>query len=224
VTDPIPELDPPVAARLAARPGGIETWPDIALLAPQLALPSDLRLRQLARSDIPRMIALLPTWFPELVGSSREGLLTASYYEESVALAGEDASIDRRPVYAFVIESGTEPVAFGCGEYRAAQALLRAEIGAVAPGVRGSGLAAAVARLLVLVGRTIGADMVIAWATLRHRLAQRMGERAVTKQLDKIWTKYTGQPAPYGLRDPGIDEKRMLFVCRIDRIATFGKP
>ncbi|MEE3004792.1 MAG: hypothetical protein VX638_04970, partial [Chloroflexota bacterium] len=29
---------------------------------------------------------------------------------------------------------------------------------------------------------------------------------------------------PYGLRDPSIDEERVLFVCRIDRIATFGKP
>jgi PPOX class probable F420-dependent enzyme len=46
----------------------------------------------------------------------------------------------------------------------------------------------------------------------------------VTKQLDKIWTKYTKQPAPYGLRDPKIDEKRILFECKIDRIATFGKP
>jgi PPOX class probable F420-dependent enzyme len=49
------------------------------------------------------------------------------------------------------------------------------------------------------------------------------GER-VTKQLDKIWTKYTGQAPPYGLRDPSIEEKRVLFVCRIDRVATFGKP
>jgi PPOX class probable F420-dependent enzyme len=49
------------------------------------------------------------------------------------------------------------------------------------------------------------------------------GER-VTRQLDKIWTKYTGNPPPYGLRDPEIDEKRVLFECRIDRIATFGKP
>ena len=49
------------------------------------------------------------------------------------------------------------------------------------------------------------------------------GER-VTKQLDKIWQKYTGNEPPYGLRDPSIDEKRVLFVCRIDRIATFGKP
>ena len=49
------------------------------------------------------------------------------------------------------------------------------------------------------------------------------GER-VTRQLDKIWTKYTGQAPPYGLRDPVIDEKRVLFECRIDRLATFGKP
>jgi PPOX class probable F420-dependent enzyme len=49
------------------------------------------------------------------------------------------------------------------------------------------------------------------------------GER-VTRQVDKIWQKYTGKEPPYGLRDPSIDEKRVLFVCRIDRIATFGKP
>jgi len=46
----------------------------------------------------------------------------------------------------------------------------------------------------------------------------------VSRQLDRIWTKYTGQPGPYGLRDPKIDEKRVLFVCRINRIATFGVP
>ncbi len=46
----------------------------------------------------------------------------------------------------------------------------------------------------------------------------------VTAQLDKIWTKYTGNEPPYGLRDPSIDERRVLFVCGIDRIATFGRP
>ena len=33
----------------------------------------------------------------------------------------------------------------------------------------------------------------------------------VTGQLDKIWTKYTGNEPPYGLRDPSIDERRVLF-------------
>jgi PPOX class probable F420-dependent enzyme len=50
------------------------------------------------------------------------------------------------------------------------------------------------------------------------------GGEYVTKQLDRIWTKYTGKPGPYALRDPKIDEKRVLFVCGIDRMATFGEP
>jgi general stress protein 26 len=45
----------------------------------------------------------------------------------------------------------------------------------------------------------------------------------VTAQLDKIWTKYTGSEPPYGLRDPSINERRVLFICGVDRVATFGK-
>jgi hypothetical protein len=59
------------------------------------------------------------------------------------------------------------------------------------------------------------------------RRAQAGGEPGgeyVAQQLDRIWTKYTGNPPPYGLRNPKIDEKRVLFVCHIDRIATFRKP
>ena len=40
-----------------------------------------------------------------------------------------------------------------------------------------------------------------------------VGER-VTAQLDRIWTKYTQQPPPYGLRDPSIDERRAVRVRR----------
>ena len=58
----------------------------------------------------------------------------------------------------------------------------------------------------------------------REELEAALGGERVTKQLDKIWTKYTGNPPPYGLRDPAIDEKRVLFICNVDRIATFGKP
>ena len=67
------------------------------------------------------------------------------------------------------------------------------------------------------------------WVQIKHTVEKELGEwqpggEYVTRQLDRIWTKYTGNPPPYGLRDPKIDEKRVLFVCRIDRIATFGKP
>ena len=46
----------------------------------------------------------------------------------------------------------------------------------------------------------------------------------VTAQLDRIWTKYTGNEGPYGLRDPGKNERRVLFELSVDSIATFGRP
>ncbi len=45
----------------------------------------------------------------------------------------------------------------------------------------------------------------------------------VTEQLNRIWRKYIGDGDEYGLRDPSIDERRVLFVCNVDSLATFGK-
>ncbi|MCY4584217.1 MAG: hypothetical protein OXE50_15685, partial [Chloroflexi bacterium] len=67
------------------------------------------------------------------------------------------------------------------------------------------------------------------WVSIKCTVANEIhedgpgGEKA-TEQLDRIWTKYTGNDGPYGLRDPSIEEKRVLFECAIDRVATFGKP
>jgi len=49
------------------------------------------------------------------------------------------------------------------------------------------------------------------------------GQR-VTDQLDRIWVKYTGQEPPYALRDPSIDERRVLFELAVVKVATFGQP
>lgn len=46
----------------------------------------------------------------------------------------------------------------------------------------------------------------------------------VTDQLDRIWRKYTGDQGHYGLRDPGKNERRVLFELSVDSIATFGRP
>ncbi len=47
----------------------------------------------------------------------------------------------------------------------------------------------------------------------------------VTEQLNRIWQKYIPDGGDtYGLRDPEIDERRVLFECTVDRIATFGVP
>ncbi len=67
------------------------------------------------------------------------------------------------------------------------------------------------------------------WVSLKITVEREISEddpnegAMVTEHLDKIWTKYTGAEPPYGLRDPSIDERRVLFVCRVDRVATFGQ-
>jgi GNAT superfamily N-acetyltransferase len=174
-TASVPELDPSITALLAVRPGGTHTWPDVTLLAPRL--PAGLTLRQLARPDIPRIISVLPEWFPDIVGSSLACLMTTSFYEQSVALAGEDARLAQRPGYAFVLCADPDPVAFGYVEYRASQSMLCAQVEAVDPRYRGLGLSTVLLSLQVLLGRTISVDMIVCWATLRHPVGQRACER-----------------------------------------------
>lgn len=68
------------------------------------------------------------------------------------------------------------------------------------------------------------------WISIKTTVTREVSEddpqegRRVTEQLDKIWTKYTGQPGPYQLRDPSRDERRVLFELGVDAIATFGRP
>ena len=68
------------------------------------------------------------------------------------------------------------------------------------------------------------------WLSIKCTVAREVSEddpeegARVTAQLDKIWTKYTGNEPPYGLRDPAIDERRVLFEMTVDRLATFGRP
>ena len=63
-------------------------------------------------------------------------------------------------------------------------------------------------------------------ATVRREVSEDDPEEGprVTAQLDRIWTKYTGDEGSYGLRDPGKDERRVLFELDVDSIATFGRP
>lgn len=68
------------------------------------------------------------------------------------------------------------------------------------------------------------------WVQIRCTVANEIHEddpgqgKRAAEQVDKIWTKYTGNPPPYGLRDPSINERRILFECPVERVAVFGKP
>ena len=61
------------------------------------------------------------------------------------------------------------------------------------------------------------------WVQIRCRVVNEIheddpeqGHRA-GDHVDKIWTTYTGNEPPYGLRDPSINERRILFECAVER-------
>jgi len=67
------------------------------------------------------------------------------------------------------------------------------------------------------------------WMSIKVTVAREISEDDpkegawVTEQLNRIAKKYTGGDE-YGLRDPSINERRVLFECTVDKIATFGVP
>ena len=68
------------------------------------------------------------------------------------------------------------------------------------------------------------------WLSLKTVVRREVSEddpaegQRVTDQLDRIWVKYTGNEPPYALRDPSMDERRVLFELEVVRVATFGRP
>lgn len=68
------------------------------------------------------------------------------------------------------------------------------------------------------------------WLSVKCEVTREISEddpaegKRVTDQLDRIWVRYTGNEPPYGLRDPSIDERRVLFEMRVVSVATFGRP
>ena len=68
------------------------------------------------------------------------------------------------------------------------------------------------------------------WLSLKTVVRREVSEddpvegRRVTGQLDRIWVKYTGNEPPYALRDPSMDERRVLFELEVVKVATFGRP
>ena len=68
------------------------------------------------------------------------------------------------------------------------------------------------------------------WVSLKTTVAREISEDdpvegpRVTAQLDRIWVKYTRNDPPYALRDPSIDERRVLFELDVVKVATFGRP
>lgn len=68
------------------------------------------------------------------------------------------------------------------------------------------------------------------WMSIKATLVREIAEddpeegARVTAQLDRMWTKYSGEEGSYPLREPGRNERRILFELRVESVAIFGRP
>jgi PPOX class probable F420-dependent enzyme len=67
------------------------------------------------------------------------------------------------------------------------------------------------------------------WLSIKGTVSREISEDdpaegpRVTAQLNRIFKKYTGGEV-YALRDPSLEERRVLFEMSVDSVATFGRP
>lgn len=180
---PVAATVPPAtaAAPLAAIPttGGLATaWPDLAPIVAALRLPASVTLRQLARGDLAQLVERLPAWYFQIATTAQRRLLTAAFYDDCVALAGEDQTIARRPIHARVFVHRGELIGLTYSICEVKRSTLRAEFIVIDPRHRGLGLALATLPFKVLLARAIGVDTVLAMATLRDPYRQMAAERS----------------------------------------------
>ncbi|HEX8109606.1 MAG TPA: GNAT family N-acetyltransferase [Kofleriaceae bacterium] len=134
-------------------------WPDIDSFAREVALPPGVRVRQLARADIPPLVQLLAEWHPRFAAMEDASLLEERFYTENVALAGERHTTMERPVYVALLES--EGALVGClvCDVEPDGVVHYGRFSVVAPHFRRRRLGRANLNLMIALARVVGASV-----------------------------------------------------------------
>jgi hypothetical protein len=131
-------------------------------------------LVQLARGDVPRAVASLCDWYPEIAVGAESCHLTVEFFYDQTTLAGES---DERPIFPVIAKHGDDVAGMMTFERNAAANTITCRVGAVARAHRGSGLALLGPMLLESIGRAIGAELAYYFATLKTPHQQVLAER-----------------------------------------------
>ena len=150
-------------------------WRSLDEMFGQLKSPEGCSVEQLSREEVPLVTMLLSTWYPDIRVGTESRHLEPAFYDKDVYLKGESPD---RPVYAFICRDlATQDIIGLMTLERNVRGLqLSATMGAVEPSQRGLGLGQLGISLLEQVGRSIGAEVVLYYSTLKLARVQRNAE------------------------------------------------
>ena len=143
-------------------------WPEVPDLLADLEVPG-ARWFQPARADIPRLLELVRT-YPDIAVGAESVHGQRGFWDYQVHLRDLDGP---RWIFPVALERGSRVVALLTVELRPRQRLLEGRLALVAPDERARGIGAMLAGPIPeRIGRAVGAELLLSYATLAHRHSQ----------------------------------------------------
>lgn len=149
-------------------------WHEVAALAARMPLPEGYSLSLLQPSEVGLLIDHLRAWFPDIGVGSASGYLRDAFYAERVFFEHGP----QRQVLVLLQRYGNEVSGMFAFECDWQAMTIHAQVGAAAPGHRGSALVRTGMAFTEQLGRRLGMGLVYGMATLKAPHAQRAFEGA----------------------------------------------
>ncbi|MFY2556087.1 hypothetical protein ACN469_00430 [Corallococcus terminator] len=150
-------------------------WRSLEEMLSGIEVPEGCSAEQLAREDLPRLTALLERWYPDIRVGTESRHLEPSFYEREFFLRGESPD---RSLYGILVRASQSGDIIGLltMERNVRGLQLSAALGVLEPSRRGLGIGFLGTAALEVVGRNIGAEVVLYYSTLKTARAQRNAE------------------------------------------------
>jgi hypothetical protein len=149
-------------------------WPTVEALATLAPLPAGYQFAPIDLVGLPKLIAALEPWYPEISVGLNSCYLREDFYRDRVCL---DGGVDRN-IYASKIMFAGKLVGFWSFEREVDSLAIYGRLIVVAPAHREARLTAHAMAGTENLGRAMGAAFMYAFATLKHAYAQQALERA----------------------------------------------
>lgn len=158
------------------------TWPWASLekVIAKILLPEGVTLKVLRRDQVVELAKQLAIWYPDIITGTQSCHLDPNFYFQETVLEGEIE--DRQILPCLFIRNG-EMVGIITLEKNSAAKTITSRVGALAPEVRGLGIAYSGPSLLEETGKAMGAGLAYYFATTKiphqQAVAEKMGFQLV---------------------------------------------
>jgi len=136
--------------------------------------PPGYEPEQLNRDDVALLTSKIVAWYPDIVVGSESRHTRQEFYIDECFLKGGDP---QRSILPVVAKFKGEIVAFASFERNSDSRTLTCPLGVVAPEHRKSGISVLGWGLIEVLGRSMGAEMIYAYATLKSPHQQVLAEK-----------------------------------------------